>query len=134
MEMCAGERLFSHSVIRHQQASQGPWDTTDKFRIDLYQGNRLMGRKHLNSSLTKHTLPSKPDGIEVRVSFNSIMYVAFIANLSNFNIRTSRTPLNIMQSHHQHHHRPSNKKQLVCQSVLLRCCVCVVTMQPCDHE
>ena len=95
-----------HSAVRHQQASQGPWDTTDKFRVDLYQGNRLMGRKHLNAVLTKHDLTPKSN--EVRAtSFTVGTCCHELSQLSLY-----QTLRNIAPSLH---HKLNNRRSLVSQ-------------------
>ena len=48
------------SVIRHKLASEGPYDTTDKFRIDVYIDKKLVGRKQVLSNLVKR----KPQSLE----------------------------------------------------------------------
>ena len=40
-------------VVRHRTATGGPFDVTDKFRIDLSVNNKLIGRKQVPSSLHK---------------------------------------------------------------------------------
>ena len=47
----------SLSVIRHQTAGSGngPFDTTDMFRVDIYYDKRLIGQKLVPSTLTKET-------------------------------------------------------------------------------
>ena len=49
---------FVGSVIRHKLASEGPFDATDKFRIDIYIDKKLVGRKQVLSTLVKR----KPTG------------------------------------------------------------------------
>ena len=40
-------------VVRHRTATEGPFDVTDKFRIDVFVDKKLIGRKHVLSSLQK---------------------------------------------------------------------------------
>lgn len=47
---------FVGSVIRHKLASEGPFDATDKFRIDIYIDKKLVGRKQVLSTLVKRKL------------------------------------------------------------------------------
>ena len=38
-------------VVRHRMAADGPFNVTDKFRIDIFVEKKLIGRKQVLSSL-----------------------------------------------------------------------------------
>jgi len=45
--------------VRHQLASEGPFDVTDKFRIDIYIDKKLVGRKQVLSTLVRRRLTTE---------------------------------------------------------------------------
>ena len=55
---CVPVPLFD-SVVRHQLASEGPFDVTDKFRIDIYIDKQLVGRKQVLSTLVRRRLTAE---------------------------------------------------------------------------
>ena len=49
----------THRVVRHRMAADGPFNVTDKFRIDIFVEKKLIGRKQILSSL--HEGKANPD-------------------------------------------------------------------------
>lgn len=43
--------MLPASVIKHKRANQGPYDTTDKFKVEIYHDERLIGSKVIASHL-----------------------------------------------------------------------------------
>lgn len=58
-------------VVRHRTAADGPFDVTDKFRIDIFVDKRLIGRKQILSSLQKDK-PSSDVGFHSQYDNNII--------------------------------------------------------------
>lgn len=56
------------SVIKHKCAHQGPYNTTDKFKVDLYHGERLIGSKVIVSHL-------KDEDDSTQVTYSQWSYV-----------------------------------------------------------
>ena len=60
------------SVIRNKLASDGPFDMTDKFRIDIFIDKKLVGRKQVLSTLVKRKdSPSEVFVISARMCYNA---------------------------------------------------------------
>ena len=41
----------THRVVRHRMAADGPFNVTDKLRVDIFVDKKLIGRKQVLSSL-----------------------------------------------------------------------------------
>ncbi|KAL5476282.1 hypothetical protein EMCRGX_G026206 [Ephydatia muelleri] len=48
-------------VVRHKQAGDGPFDVTDKFRLDIYADGKLVGRKQIPSLLSSSAPKDAPE-------------------------------------------------------------------------
>lgn len=47
-------------MVRHKQAGDGPFDVTDKFRLDIYADGKLVSRKHIPATLTSSAPSDAP--------------------------------------------------------------------------
>ena len=56
--------------MRHQLASEGPFDVTDKFRIDIYIDKKLVGRKQVLSTLVRRRLTTE---VTILASFPGLL-------------------------------------------------------------
>ena len=48
---CICTQSHPHRVVRHRMAADGPFNVTDKFRIDIFVEKKLIGQKQILSSL-----------------------------------------------------------------------------------
>jgi len=58
--------------VRHQLASEGPFDVTDKFRIDIYIDKKLVGRKQVLSTLVRRRLTAEGSEERSSTDFRSV--------------------------------------------------------------
>lgn len=51
------------SVVRHKAVSNSSFETTDKFRVDTFIGNKLVGQKQILSSVVKNNTPPEVSAV-----------------------------------------------------------------------
>ena len=80
-----------YRVVRHRAAADGPFDVTDKFRIDIFVEKKLIGRKQILSSLHKRKSTNE---VGIRITY----LVALSQVLPSHMQEEDKRGLNILQT------------------------------------